>query len=193
MADLITLDEYKTFQGIASTKEDDKLEILVPSISQLVKTYCANSIIDFYTIPKVEYFTLDYKTHLLQLTESPIVSVSSVEIRETFTGSYTALPSSNYSVDDKTDSIIRVESTSYKDWPLGPNSVKITYTAGYENTPLDLKLAVVDLITYYAKDEYKVRQTLAGATRETSESNMRNSPAFPDHIKRVLDLYKLNP
>lgn len=193
MADLITLDEYKTFQGIASTKEDDKLEILVPSISQLVKTYCASSIIDFYTTPKVEYFTLDYRTHLLQLTEGPIVSVSSVEIRETFTGSYTALSSSNYFVDDKTDSIVRVESTSYRDWPLGPNSVKITYTAGYENTPLDLKLAVVDLITYYAKDEYKVRQSLAGATRETSESNMRNSPAFPDHIKRVLDLYKLNP
>jgi len=193
MADLITLDDYKTYQGISSTKDDDKLELLVPSISQLVKTYCANSIVDYYTTPKVEYFTLDYGTHLIQLTESPILNISSVEIRENFGGDYTALESTRYFLDDKTDSLIRTNSNTYKDWPEGPNSVKVTYTAGYEDTPLDLKLAVVDLITFYAKDEYKTRQTLSGATRETGESSMRNSPAFPDHIKRVLDLYKLNP
>ena len=193
MADLITLDDYKSFQGISSTKDDDKLELLVPSVSQLVKTYCANTIIDFYTSAKIEYFTLDYATHLIQLTESPIVLVSSVEIKESFTGSYTTLTSTDYFVDDKTDSLIRVAGNTYKDWPEGPNSVKVTYTAGYSETPLDLKLAVVDLITYYARDEYKIRQTLSGATRENPESSTRNSPAFPDHIKRVLDLYKLNP
>ena len=67
----------------------------------------------------------------------------------------------------------------------------MVYTAGYESTPEDLKLAVYDLITYYLKDEYKQRQTLSGATRENSSTtSMTNSPAFPDHIKRVLDLYK---
>lgn len=193
MADLITLDDYKTFQGISSTKDDDKLEVLVPSVSQLVKTYCANSIIDFYTNPKVEYFTLNYSTHLVQLTESPIVAISSVELKETFTSDYTTLDSGKYFVDDKTDSLIRTNSNTYQNWPQGPNSVKVTYTAGYSETPLDLKLAIVDLITYYARDEYKLRQTLSGATRENPESSTRNSPAFPDHIKRVLDLYKLNP
>lgn len=193
MADLITLDDYKTFQGISSTKDDDKLEVLVPSVSQLVKTYCANSIIDFYTNPKVEYFTLNYSTHLVQLTESPIVVISSVELKETFTSDYTTLDSGKYFVDDKTDSLIRTNSNTYQNWPQGPNSVKVTYTAGYSETPLDLKLAIVDLITYYARDEYKLRQTLSGATRENPESSTRNSPAFPDHIKRVLDLYKLNP
>ncbi len=193
MTDLITLDDYKTFQGISSTKDDDKLELLVPSISQLVKTYCANSIVDYYTTPKVEYFTLDYSTYLIQLTESPILTVSSVEVRDQIGQAYLAVPSSDYFVDDKTDSLIRTDGSTYKNWPQGPNAVKITYTAGYSDTPLDLKLAVVDLITFYAKDEYKTRQTLSGATRETGESSMRNSPAFPDHIKRVLDLYKLNP
>lgn len=193
MADLITLDDYKSFQGISSTKDDDKLELLVPSVSQLVKTYCANTIIDFYTSAKIEYFTLNYSTHLVQLTESPIVAISSVELKETFTSDYTTLDSGKYFVDDKTDSLIRTNSNTYQNWPQGPNSVKVTYTAGYSETPLDLKLAVVDLITYYARDEYKLRQTLSGATRENPESSTRNSPAFPDHIKRVLDLYKLNP
>jgi hypothetical protein len=69
--------------------------------------------------------------------------------------------------------------------------VRVTYTAGYAETPLDLRLAVVDLVTYYFKGEHKQRQTLAGATiQNPGSASVRNSVAFPDHIKRVLDLYK---
>ena len=48
MADLITLDEYKEYEGLTSSNEDLRLEKLIPSVSQLVKTYCANSIVDYY-------------------------------------------------------------------------------------------------------------------------------------------------
>jgi hypothetical protein len=48
MADLITIDDYKTARGISSIKEDLKLSPLIPSVSQLVKTYCGNSILDYY-------------------------------------------------------------------------------------------------------------------------------------------------
>jgi len=41
------------------------------------------------------------------------------------------------------------------------------------------------------KDEHKARQTLQGASiQNNSSSSQRNNVAFPDHIKRVLDLYK---
>ena len=70
----------------------------------------------------------------------------------------------------------------------------VVYTAGYDgasNLPGDLQLAVIDLITYYNKDEHKARQTIAGASiQNQSSSSQRNNVAFPDHIKRVLDLYK---
>ena len=57
--------------------------------------------------------------------------------------------------------------------------------------PDDLKLAVSDLITYYLKDEHKERRTLGGASiQNQSSTTQRNNVAFPDHIKRVLDLYK---
>jgi len=190
MANLITVDKYKELEGISSTKEDTKLDILVPAVSQLVKNYCGNSIIDFYTTSKVETFNIDWDTHIVQLTESPLVSVSSVETRSSFTADYTSLSSTNYFVDLDTDSLLRVTGTGYRNWPRGAGAVRVTYNAGYSTTPLDLQLAVADLITYYLRDEHKTRQTLAGATRETQESSIRNSPAFPDHIKRVLDLYK---
>jgi hypothetical protein len=53
-------------------------------------------------------------------------------------------------------------------------------------------LAVIDLITYYHKDEHKERKVMAGASIQNSAStSQRNNVAFPDHIKRVLDLYKV--
>ena len=91
-----------------------------------------------------------------------------------------------------TDSIFRVSSTGgEKHWARGPGAVQVTYRAGYPSTPLDLKLAVIDLVTYYARDEYKERRTLAGATLQNPQASRQDSSvAFPDHIKRVLDLYK---
>lgn len=190
MADLITVDRYKDIEGISSTKEDTKLDIFVPAVSQLVKNYCGNSIIDFYSTSKVEEFSFNWGSHILQVTESPLVSVSSVETRDNVTSAYKTLESSKYYIDFDTDSIFRVEGTGYRHWPEGAGSVKVTYKAGYASCPADLQLAVADLITYYLRDEHKTRQTLQGATRENAETSLRNSPAFPDHIKRVLDLYK---
>ena len=47
------------------------------------------------------------------------------------------------------------------------------------------------MVTYYFKDQTKSRQTIAGASIQTStSSSQKNSVDFPDHIKRVLDLYK---
>lgn len=190
MADLITIDKYKDLEGISSTKEDTKLDIFVPAVSQLVKNYCGNSIVDYYSVDKVEEFSFNWDSHIVQLTESPLISVSQVETRDNVTSSYVVMDSTKYYIDLDTDSIFRVEGTGYRNWPSGAGSVKVTYRAGYASCPVDLQLAVADLITYYLRDEHKARQTLSGATRENAETSLRNSPAFPDHIKRVLDLYK---
>ena len=78
-----------------------------------------------------------------------------------------------------------------KNWPGGPAAVKITYKAGYDTCPADLQLAVIDLVTYYHKDEHKARKVMAGASiQNNTSSSQRDNVAFPDHIKRVLDLYK---
>ena len=191
MADLITLAEYKEAEGIASPKEDLRLASLVPSVSQLVKTYCGNSIIDYYSTNKVETFNIDWNTHIVQLTESPVNTIVSVEKRDSVTDSYTTVPTTDYYLDESTDSVLYVTGSTYKNWPRGAGAVKVTYTAGYSECPSDLKLAVVDLITYYLKDEHKERRTLGGASiQNQSTSSVRDSVAFPDHIKRVLDMYK---
>ena len=194
MADLITLEEYKDAENINTTKDDTRLSALIVSVSQLVKTYCANSIIDFYSTNKTETFNIDWNSHIVQLTESPIVEVSLVQERDSYQESYTTLTTTahEYFIDEKTDSIIRTNAgNTYKNWPRGAGAVKVVYKAGYASTPADLKLAIFDLITYYHKDEHKQRQTIAGASIQNQTStSQRNNVAFPDHIKRVLDLYK---
>ena len=194
MAELVTLLEYKEGEGLQSSKDDLQISRLITSVSQLVKTYCGNSIIDFYSVDKTETFNIDYETYAVQLTESPVVEVSLVQMRGTYREAYTTLTTAahEYFLDEKTDSVIRTTDGSYyKNWPRGPGAVKITYKAGYSATPEDLKLAIFDLITYYLKDEHKLRQTIAGASLQNqASSSQRNNVAFPDHIKRVLDLYK---
>lgn len=193
MANLVTVQEYKEAEGIASPKDDLRLNSLVPGVSQLIKTYCGNSIIDFYSTNKVEVIDISWDTHIVQLTESPVNTIVSVEERDSYASSYVTLSESSqdYYFDSKTDSIYRTTGSTYRNWRNGPGAVRVTYTAGYESCPEDLKLAVFDLITYYLKDEHKERKTLAGATVQNQASTtQRNNVAFPDHIKRVLDLYK---
>jgi hypothetical protein len=190
MADLITVQQYKDAEGLQSTKEDYRLELLIASVSQLVKTYCGNSLIDHYSAPKVETFTITWDTHLVQLTESPANAITSVQERQGYSESYTVLAATDFYLDTTTDSVIRTAGgRDFKYWAKGPGSVIVTYTAGYPVLPADLKLAVLDLINYYLKDEYKERQTLAGASIQNS-TGANNSVEFPAHIKRVLDLYK---
>lgn len=192
MANLVTLSDYKTSKGIASDKEDAKLNALIASVSQLVKTYCGNSIIDHYSNYKVETLNVRWSTVAVQLTESPLVNVVEVKERDNVSSSYSVLVAdSDYFVDITTDSLIRISGGSEKSWKTGPGSVVVMYNAGYSATPEDLKLAVFDLVTYYHKDEHKERRTLQGATvQNQSSTTQRNNVAFPDHIKRVLDLYK---
>ena len=193
--DLVTTQQYKTYKKIEHNKDDNQLGALIPAISQLVKTYTGNAVIDYATINKVETFDIyDSLTSELFLTESPLTNVGLIQERDSLADSYTTLTeNTDYYVDKEHDRIYRVDgASSIKYFPKGFASVKITYRAGYESCPEDLKLAVYDLITYYLKEEYKGRRSMAGATLQNEASTtIRNDIGFPDHIKRVLDMYKI--
>ena len=194
MADLVTLSDYKDAEGIGSPKDDLRISRIIPSVSELVKTYCANTFVDFVSSDKTEEFDIYWDTYAVQLTESPVISITSVQERSGYDQSYTTLTTGAYEfyLDKRTDSVIRTnESGARLNWKQGVGAVKVVYRAGYSSTPEDLKLAVFDLVTYYLKDEHKERRTLGGASiQNQSSTTQRDNVAFPDHIKRVLDLYK---
>ncbi len=201
MANLVTLQQYKDFAGLQGVQEDARINTLIPQVSQLVKTYCGTSIVDFYSSAKTDYFNIvDSDTSRVMLDESPVNTVTSVQERENQAASYVTLITENsdssgkyeYIIDTITDSIIRTTSTGTKSFPRGHRAVKVVYTAGYSATPNDLKLAVYDLVKYYMKDQTIKRRQIAGAMLESqSTSGIAGNIGFPDHIKRILDLYKI--
>ena len=91
MADLVTLSDYKDAEGIVSPKEDLRISRIIPSVSELVKTYCANTFVDFVSSDKTEEFDIYWDTYAVQLTESPVISITSVQERSGYDQSYTTL------------------------------------------------------------------------------------------------------
>lgn len=198
MANLLTLDEYKLLESISSTQNDDKFEQLLTSVSKLVRTYTGQDFDAYIGSPaKTEFFDIQWDTPYVQLRETPVIDIVAVFERSSQGEDYEELfkdgENNKYQwyLETLSDTIIRTtESGAYKNFPHGVGSVKVVYTAGYATIPEDLQLAVADLVTYYHKEEYKQQQTIGSTTREGAPNTAVRDSGFPDHIRRVLDLYR---
>ena len=188
MADLITKDTYKQAKALTGAKDDERLDLIASSVSQLVKTYCNNSIVDYVDTPYTEFQTVDFPGNCLQLTESPVLAIAEIWERPSAIDSYVQLANdgTDYTIDRRADTINRVGSN----WPMGVEAVKVVYTAGYSPIPADLTLALIDLMSYYYKEEHKVQRQLGSGSMTNPKGTIEGNIGFPDHIKRVLDLYR---
>lgn len=185
MRDLITVDDYKIYAGITSLEQDEKLDLLVPMVSNFVKSYCARSFIDNYDIASsaftdiTQYFSGG--SDIVYTEEFPIVTVQSVSYSEDYGQTYTTLTEyTDYVVDKQHDrvSIFNAETIE------SPNYFKIIYKGGYSETPPEVKLACYDLVEYYMRKESAPRKTQGSVSIEYVREGL------PNHIKRVLDLYR---
>lgn len=182
---LVTKTEYKTYTGISSTTQDAEIDLLIPKVSELVKSYCRRSFIDGLDDMLIQRSNGGFSKILLK--ESPITQILSVEQSINYGQTYTELLEFTDWVLDTEDNTI----TALGDLGFikAVNGYQISYYAGYETVPEDLKLAVLDLVTYYRKNDGSVHnnRTPGGGGSVQLEYIMNTN--FPAHIKRVLDLY----
>lgn len=184
---LVTRAEYKAYAGISSTNEDAKIDNLIPKVSELVKSICNTTFIDYVNDNKVDYF--DGALSVFIPSEGPLLAVSSLEQSTDYGVTYTELVENiEYAVLLSKGHIIPI---GLSEFPYYPNGYKLTYTCGYEALPEALKLAVLDLITYYIKNEPAVHSSRAPGGNTTQIEYITNS-SLPAHIRRVLDLYADN-
>lgn len=181
-ANLITRTEYKNYLGITSTNKDSEIDLLIPKVSSLVKTYCRRSFIDYYDEAKTETFDGGYSE--LVLKESPVVNIQQVALSTNYGQTYTALVKYTDWVQD--GDVIR--SVAYPAFKAYIKGYRVTYTAGYEAVPDDLKLAVLDLVEYYSKNNSAVHVN-RDVTPNVTQIQYVATTNFPAHIKRVLDQY----
>ena len=120
MANLVTLQHYKDFAGLQGVQTDARINVIIEQVSQLVKTYCGTTIIDFASTDKTEYFNIsDDQVDRIILAESPLISVSQVQERTTQADAYVTLITENsdssgkyeYIADMESDSIVTVSYT----------------------------------------------------------------------------------
>lgn len=183
MTDLISLTEFKVYEGISGNTEDIKLNLIIPSVSALVRNYCGKSFNSYYTVNKVELFSPRYPLDIIWPVETPIKEIVSLEVDYDDAGVYEAIPATEYGHDARLD-LIRLKGG--EKFPVGVNAVRLTYKGGYASIPADLKLALIDLINYYMKNEHIPEKNHATFTIRHEDGK----PSFPSHIARVLDLYK---
>lgn len=184
---LVTRAEYKAYTGITSTTQDTIIDVLIVKVSALVKSVCRRTFVDYVNDPKVDYFEGPALSFIP--TETPILAISSLEYSTDYGSSYTELVEYTDWVLRKSDSSIKaILSTGF---PELLNGYKLTYIAGYEVLPDDLKLAVMDLIAYYVKHDAAIHSNKAPGTNSVQIEYVTTTN-LPAHIKRVLDLYTEN-
>lgn len=183
MADLITKQEYKTYAGITSINHDAEISLLIPKVSELAKTYCRRGFIDYFDQAKIETFQGD--TNKFILKETPVSQIISVERSTNYGQTYTKLTKFTDWVQDE-DYILPLNTEQY--FPKLINGYRVTYLAGYEDVPEDLKLALLDLVTYYRKNDSAIHSTKAPGTNSVQIEYV-SSTSLPAHIRRILDMY----
>jgi uncharacterized phiE125 gp8 family phage protein len=196
---LITLAEYKAYKGITNDNDDDAISMIIDNASKLVKTYCGRTFIDNVTVNKVEKF--DARTAEVVLAEVPLLSVSLVTT--SIDGGLTQVTlteadsdATGYFVDLEEGRVLtQIEDQNFLDSVGTPyRSLEITYLGGFTDSvgvaevPHDLRLAVLDMVSYYVNDEKKPGKSLASANIDNVPSTLVNG--FPPHIVRILQLYR---
>lgn len=183
--DLVTLAEYKTYANILGTSQDAAISAMIPRISNLVKTICRRTFLDYVDDPRTEVFRGG--SARLYLSESPLIAVQALEFSEDYGSTYTSLVEFTDYVVDQEDSAVELLAEPYKSYKR-VNAFKATYTAGYETLPADLKLAVMDALMHQIRNDGAIHST-KGIGSNTTQMDYLTNAQLPAHIRRVLQLY----
>ena len=183
--DLITLSEYKTYAGISSTTQDAAISALIPRVSALVKSVCRRTFVDYVFDYKTDVFSGG--TNRFILKETPLLQVATVQFSENYGRTYSLLTEYTDYVVDTENSVIELINVPYIDYQR-TNAFSITYNAGYEDLPADLKLAVLDLIEYYIRNDSAIHSHKAIGSNSVQIEYITNTN-LPAHIRRILQLH----
>lgn len=180
--ELITRQEYKAYQGITSTNHDVEIDLLITKCSEFAKTYCRRRFNEYTGDTKTEYFSGGVPKFIL--AETPVLQVVAVEYSADYGQTWTQLTEySSWILHEDSIACIPVG-----DWQPQLRGYRVQYTGGYEAIPDDLKLAVMDLVTYYRRNDSAVHSSSAPGMNRTQVEYI-TSTGLPAHIRRVLDQY----
>lgn len=185
---IITLAELKTYLGITGTTEDSKLTTIVAATNTFVETYCNRA------FEEAEYTEELYDgpgSSVLCLKNWPVSEVAEVIVEDTEVEERTEIDGEGYYLDAEAGILHNNDL-----WNRGRGIITVTYTAGYETIPDDLKFAVLELASYFRNMSGKsgIRSESLGSysySLMNDLSSMGGELTIPSVvIKNILDRYK---
>ena len=181
---LVTKTECKNYLGITTSNRDTEIDFLIPKVSKLVQTYCRRGLTEYANATVyTQYDNGGYDKIILK--ETPVINLISFGYSTDYGVTYTSLTQNTDWLLDG-DFIIPINYQGIFKYYL--RGYKIEYFGGYDDLPDDLKLAVLDLIEYYMKNNSAVHVN-RDVTPNVTQINYVSSTNFPAHIKRILDQY----
>jgi len=186
--DLVTLAEYKSYIGITNPSEDVVLSALITKVSAFVKRYCRRTFVDYVDEARTDTFSGGTN---FQFKEYPVLTIPDVSYSDDFGKTYTTLVEYQDYIFNQSTEELEFLIAPYNISTSKANRFKITYTAGFEEIPEDLKLAVFDLIKYYYRNDGAVHSERSPGSN-TVQIDYVTSNALPAHISRVLKLHQAN-
>jgi len=186
MADLITLDELRTIYGFTiapGSKTEAMYGALVRSASQACMNFVGR---DLSLRDSVEFQDGNGHDRFL-LDNTPVISIGllSVDPLHRFG---TCLPADRYRFDPATG-IVTLYGISV---PAVKDCIRISYTAGYDPIPDDVKAAVADTIQMMARRITGVAGGVTARTMADGGTEQLETVAPTDYAKFLLRAYRRN-
>lgn len=185
--ELCSTADLKVLLGISSASQDSLLALVKAGVEAWAKTFTGRDLLVPST-PYTEYYDGD-ETPILRLDQHPIVSVTSIHIDGARTFSAAALvPATDIIGDAKSYALGFVELLTYR-FSRGVKNVKVVYSAGYSTVPLDLSMAVKQIVA----KQFKVaeKKMFAEGSYQVGDTTVTLSPdAFPKDALEVLRSYR---
>lgn len=179
MANILTLNDYKSFLGINSTTQDSQYEAYIDAINIYISDFCNRA---FYT--NTTDTTLNFSVKPGDELQPIFLPEFNLLDGFVLTNNVSLLPLVEYTdfyFDEKANTLVPITG-----FPVGKNSLTLVGKLGFATIPLDLKLAATELVNNYFKREGSKRSQNATApmTFEAIEGGQ-----LPQHIKRILLQY----
>ena len=177
---IITLTEYKQFQGINNATQDLRLQPLVDATNEVILRYCQTH----FGTAVAEGVRLDAYQYTLLLPKCPIHSVEYLGIKRNSTLTEELVKDEQFLVHPEEGSIELIDSSIVM--PSNRRAFVVDYTYG-QPVPYALKQAANELITYYHKREFNKSKDLG-----TGQSiDFTDSSVLPPQIRTILDMYRV--
>lgn len=168
---IVTLDDYKSYAGIANPKTDEKLQYLIDFVNAYALNYCNTSFEPVSTTSKVT--SMD--GYEIILPQVPVTGVSELRVNGL------VIDPSLYILDPGEGSIEMIGSVT-----TGRFAIEVDYTYGYDEVPYDLALSALEFVTYLHKREFTKSRNLGNG----ESSDYGDSQLMPTQVRVGFNMYR---